>query len=86
MDSLILFFFWAFMGLLLSEFCVTVQGKLDDSAFKVLVDYQGATVTLLALMSAATGNVSFHFDTSCYFIFSVDIFVGCTLCFAMHVH
>lgn len=33
-----------------------LKDKLDDSAFKILVDYQGATVTLLALMSAAAGN------------------------------
>lgn len=33
---------------------------MDDSAYKVLTDYQTATVTLLALMSAATGDVSKH--------------------------
>lgn len=31
---------------------------MDDSAYKVLTDYQTATVTLLALMSAATSDVS----------------------------
>nr|GMD91848.1 E3 UFM1-protein ligase 1 homolog [Ipomoea batatas]GME03516.1 E3 UFM1-protein ligase 1 homolog [Ipomoea batatas] len=30
--------------------------KLDDSAFKTLTDYQSTTVSLLALMSAATGD------------------------------
>lgn len=35
---------------------------MDDSAFKVLIDYHGATVTILALMSGAAGNVSFYFD------------------------
>lgn len=35
-----------------------LQDKLDDSAFKSLSDYQKATVTLLSLMSSATGNVS----------------------------
>ncbi|KAI8002287.1 hypothetical protein LOK49_LG08G00423 [Camellia lanceoleosa] len=30
--------------------------KLDDSAYKILMDYHSATVTLLALMSAATGD------------------------------
>lgn len=33
-----------------------LKDKLDSSAFKVLVDYQGATVALLALTSAATGD------------------------------
>lgn len=39
--------------------CVSIfQDKLDDSAYKILTDYQTATVTLLALISAATGDVS----------------------------
>lgn len=33
-----------------------LKDKLDDSAFKSLSDYQKATVTLLSLMSSATGN------------------------------
>ncbi|KAH7560925.1 hypothetical protein ACOSQ2_016840 [Xanthoceras sorbifolium] len=33
-----------------------LKDKLDDSAYKILTDYQMATVTLLALMSAATGD------------------------------
>ncbi|XWS28894.1 hypothetical protein CRYUN_Cryun25bG0111000 [Craigia yunnanensis] len=33
-----------------------LKDKLDDSAYKVLTDFQTATVTLLALMSAATGD------------------------------
>ncbi|KAI5666111.1 hypothetical protein M9H77_15964 [Catharanthus roseus] len=33
-----------------------LKDKLDDSAFKVLIDYHGATVTILALMSGAAGN------------------------------
>ncbi|KAK2974059.1 hypothetical protein RJ640_015391 [Escallonia rubra] len=33
-----------------------LKDKLDDSAYKILMDYQGATVTLLGLMSAATGD------------------------------
>ncbi|KAL3530680.1 hypothetical protein ACH5RR_010002 [Cinchona calisaya] len=33
-----------------------LKEKLDDPAFKVLVDYQAATVSLLALMSGATTN------------------------------
>ncbi|KAF3453797.1 hypothetical protein FNV43_RR04238 [Rhamnella rubrinervis] len=33
-----------------------LKDKLEDSAYKILTDYQSATVTLLALMSAATGN------------------------------
>lgn len=37
------------------------QDKLDDSAHKILTDYQTATVTLLALISAASGDVSRHF-------------------------
>lgn len=34
------------------------QDKLADSAYKILMDYHTATVALLALMSAATGDVS----------------------------
>ncbi|XP_051134469.1 E3 UFM1-protein ligase 1 homolog [Andrographis paniculata] len=33
-----------------------LKGKLDDLAFKALSDYQSATVTLLALISAGTGE------------------------------
>ncbi|KAK2999952.1 hypothetical protein RJ639_023147 [Escallonia herrerae] len=33
-----------------------LKDKLDDSAYKILMDYQSATVTRLALMSAATGD------------------------------
>lgn len=33
-----------------------LKDKLDDSAYKILEDYHGATVTLLTLMSAATGD------------------------------
>ncbi|KAF5751498.1 E3 UFM1-protein ligase 1 [Tripterygium wilfordii] len=33
-----------------------LKDKLDDSAYKILADYQSATVMLLALMSAATGD------------------------------
>ncbi|KAK3028723.1 hypothetical protein RJ639_038614 [Escallonia herrerae] len=33
-----------------------LKDKLDDSAYKILMDYQSATVNLLALMSAATGD------------------------------
>lgn len=33
-----------------------LKEKLDESAFKTLTDYQTATVTLLALMSASTGE------------------------------
>ncbi|KAL2487556.1 E3 UFM1-protein ligase 1-like protein [Forsythia ovata] len=33
-----------------------LKDKLDDAAFKTLADYQTATVTLLTLMSGATGN------------------------------
>ncbi|XLU46550.1 hypothetical protein S245_041364, partial [Arachis hypogaea] len=35
----------------------TFQDKLDESAHKVLTDYQAATVTLLALLSAAPGDM-----------------------------
>ncbi|KAF7805522.1 E3 UFM1-protein ligase 1-like protein [Senna tora] len=33
-----------------------LKDKLDESAFKILTDYQTATVTLLALLAAATGD------------------------------
>lgn len=33
-----------------------LKDKLDDSASKILIDYHSATVSLLALMSAATGD------------------------------
>ncbi|XP_022151600.1 E3 UFM1-protein ligase 1 homolog [Momordica charantia] len=33
-----------------------LKDKLDDSAYKILTDYQSATVTLLSLISAATGD------------------------------
>ncbi|KAJ0020042.1 hypothetical protein Pint_32299 [Pistacia integerrima] len=33
-----------------------LKDKLDDSAYRILTDYQSATVTLLALMSAASGD------------------------------
>ncbi|KAJ4833996.1 hypothetical protein Tsubulata_016528 [Turnera subulata] len=33
-----------------------LKDKLDNSAFKILSDYQSATVTLLSLVSAATGD------------------------------
>lgn len=37
------------------------QDKLDDTAYKILMDYHSATVTLLALISAATDDVSNSF-------------------------
>uniref|UniRef100_A0A803PWE6 Uncharacterized protein n=1 Tax=Cannabis sativa TaxID=3483 RepID=A0A803PWE6_CANSA len=33
-----------------------LKDKLDDSAYKILTEYQAATVTLLALISASTGD------------------------------
>ncbi|TXG69793.1 hypothetical protein EZV62_004728 [Acer yangbiense] len=36
-----------------------MQDKLHDSVYKILTDYRTATVALLALMSAATGDVSY---------------------------
>ncbi|XP_061987299.1 E3 UFM1-protein ligase 1 homolog isoform X1 [Populus nigra] len=33
-----------------------LKDKLDDSAFKILTEYQAATVTLLSLLSASTGD------------------------------
>ena len=40
---------------------IIFQDKLDDSAYNILMDYHTATVTLLALMSAATDDVSYTF-------------------------
>lgn len=37
------------------SFC---QDKLQESAYKILTEYQAATVTLLSLISASTGDVS----------------------------
>ncbi|KAG7019210.1 E3 UFM1-protein ligase 1-like protein, partial [Cucurbita argyrosperma subsp. argyrosperma] len=34
-----------------------LKDKLDESAYKILSDYQSATVTLLSLISAAVGDV-----------------------------
>lgn len=55
--------------------CVSIfQDKLDDSAYKILTDYQTATVTLLALISAATGDVSkcvFHSSDSLFGIYVI---------------
>jgi hypothetical protein len=48
----------SFLLILYSIIVCNFQDKLDDSACKILADYQTATVTLLALMSAATGDVS----------------------------
>lgn len=39
------------------KLCANFQDKLDDSAHKILSDYQTATVTLLSLISAAVGDV-----------------------------
>uniref|UniRef100_A0A7N0UCQ4 E3 UFM1-protein ligase 1 homolog n=1 Tax=Kalanchoe fedtschenkoi TaxID=63787 RepID=A0A7N0UCQ4_KALFE len=37
--------------------CITrLEDKLDSSSYKILLDYHRATVTLLALMSASTGD------------------------------
>ncbi|GAB2235075.1 hypothetical protein Droror1_Dr00004355 [Drosera rotundifolia] len=33
-----------------------LKGKLDDAAYKILMDYHSATVMLLSLMAAATGD------------------------------
>nr|XP_016507058.1 PREDICTED: E3 UFM1-protein ligase 1 homolog [Nicotiana tabacum] len=43
-------------GRAISAAVARLKDKLDDSAFKTLVEYQSGTVSLLALMSAATGN------------------------------
>ncbi|XP_009598257.1 E3 UFM1-protein ligase 1 homolog isoform X1 [Nicotiana tomentosiformis] len=43
-------------GRAISAAVARLKDKLDDSAFKTLVDYQSGTVSLLALMSAATGD------------------------------
>lgn len=37
----------------------TFQDKLDETAFKMLADYHSGTVSILALMAAATGDVSY---------------------------
>ncbi|CAH1417581.1 unnamed protein product [Lactuca virosa] len=39
-----------------------LKEKLDDSAYKILEEYHGATVTLLTLISASTGNLGFWDD------------------------
>ncbi|KAA0033874.1 E3 UFM1-protein ligase 1-like protein [Cucumis melo var. makuwa] len=39
------------------DFHLEGKDKLDDSAHKILSDYQTATVTLLSLISAAVGDV-----------------------------
>ncbi|KAG6433469.1 hypothetical protein SASPL_105083 [Salvia splendens] len=44
-------------GRAISVAVARLKDKLDDSAFKTLQDYQRAAVTLLSLMSSATGNV-----------------------------
>ena len=50
--------------------CTYCQGKVDESAYKILTDYQTATVTFLALLSAATGDVSkyasFFSESACF--------------------
>ena len=38
--------------------CINCQDKLDESACKILTDYQTATVTLLTLLAASPGDVS----------------------------
>ncbi|XP_042044938.1 E3 UFM1-protein ligase 1 homolog [Salvia splendens] len=43
-------------GRAISVAVARLKDKLDDSAFKTLQDYQRAAVTLLSLMSSATGN------------------------------
>ncbi|OMO67640.1 E3 UFM1-protein ligase 1 [Corchorus capsularis] len=43
-------------GRAISVAVTRLKDKLDDSAFKILTDFQTATVTLLALVSAATGD------------------------------
>ncbi|XVF46451.1 hypothetical protein PTKIN_Ptkin03bG0027600 [Pterospermum kingtungense] len=43
-------------GRAISVAVTRLKDKLDDSAYKILTDFQTATVTLLALMSAATGD------------------------------
>jgi hypothetical protein len=48
----------SFVYYMLSALMPFFQDKLDDSAFKILTEYQTATVTLLSLLSASTGDVS----------------------------
>ncbi|PON66978.1 E3 UFM1-protein ligase [Parasponia andersonii] len=43
-------------GRAISVAITRLKDKLDDSTYKILTDYQAATVTLLALISAATGD------------------------------
>ncbi|KAE8700850.1 E3 UFM1-protein ligase 1-like protein [Hibiscus syriacus] len=43
-------------GRAISVTVTRLKDKLDDSAYKILTDFQSATVTLLALISAATGD------------------------------
>ncbi|OAY51745.1 E3 UFM1-protein ligase 1 homolog isoform X2 [Manihot esculenta] len=43
-------------GRAISNAVSRLKDKLDDSAYKILTDYQTATVTLLSLVSAATGD------------------------------
>ncbi|PON89574.1 E3 UFM1-protein ligase [Trema orientale] len=43
-------------GRAISVAITRLTDKLDDSTYKILTDYQAATVTLLALISAATGD------------------------------
>ncbi|GAB4824343.1 hypothetical protein Ancab_007231 [Ancistrocladus abbreviatus] len=44
-------------GRAISQAVSRLKDKLDDSAYKILMDYHSATVTLLALMSAAINDV-----------------------------
>lgn len=54
--------------------CFICQDKLGESAYKILTDYQTATVTLLALLSSAPDDVSnyysciFHMNMSSHFV------------------
>ncbi|XP_047307875.1 E3 UFM1-protein ligase 1 homolog [Impatiens glandulifera] len=43
-------------GRAISVAVARLKDKLDDSAYKILFDYQNATVTLLSLISAASGE------------------------------
>ncbi|KAK9022346.1 hypothetical protein V6N11_002619 [Hibiscus sabdariffa] len=43
-------------GRAISVAVTRLKDKLDDSAYKILTDFQTATVTLLAIFSAATGD------------------------------
>lgn len=47
---------------------IIFQDKLEDSAYSILMDYHTATVTLLALMSAATDDVSRNILHFCWSI------------------